>query len=179
MDGAELACVAASVSPARERLTLYGQLRLTPGELNFLDAVADAGSELYLPWEDHPLFADNAAAAGWLESRGWTVVREDRSSTGLAGAFLGLETERQGELRVFDQPEEEVRGALRRVKGLLRSGVRPEDIALVVMDDDAWAAQVSAVAWEYGVPVRFSTRPLAQRGWAAGWSGRWRPPSRD
>ena len=33
----------------------------------------------------------------------------------------------------------------------------------MVMDDDAWAAQVSAVAWEYGLPVRLSvTRPLAQ-----------------
>ena len=163
VDGVELACVAAGVSPTRERLTLYGQLRLTPGELNFLDAVADAGSELYLPWEDHPLFADNVTAADWLEKRGWTVFQEDCPATGLAGAFLGRETEPQGELRVFAQPEEEIRGALRRVKGLLRSGVRPEDVALVVMDDDAWAAQVSAVAWEYGVPVRLSvTRPLAE-----------------
>ena len=163
VDGVELACVAAGVSPVRERLTLYGQLRLTPGELNFLDAVADAGSELYLPWENHPLFADNAAAAGWLEERGWTVFREDHPSTGLAGAFLGRGADPQGELHVFAQPEEEIRGALRRVKGLLRSGVRPEDVALVVMDDDAWAAQVSAVAWEYGVPLRLSvTRPLAE-----------------
>ncbi|WP_407538647.1 PD-(D/E)XK nuclease family protein [Deinococcus radiomollis] len=163
IDGVELACVAAGISPARERLTLYGQLRLTPGELSFLDAVADEGSELYLPWENHPLFADNAAAAGWLEERGWTVFREDCPSTGLAGALLGRETAPQGELRVFAQAEEEVRGALRRVKGLLRSGVRPEDVALVVMDDDAWATQVSAVAWEYGVPIRLSvTRPLVE-----------------
>lgn len=105
VDGVELACVAAGVSPTRERLTLYGQLRLTPGELNFLDAVADAGSELYLPWEDHPLFADNVTAADWLEKRGWTVFREDCPATGLAGAFLGRETEPQGELRVFAQPE--------------------------------------------------------------------------
>ena len=64
MDGLELRLRGGRCFPARERLTLYGQLRLTPGELNFLDAVSDAGSELYLPWEDHPLFADNAAAAG-------------------------------------------------------------------------------------------------------------------
>ena len=162
VDGVELACVAASINPAPERVTLYGQLRLTLGELSFLNAVADAGSELYLPWEAHPLFEDNETAALWLEERGWTVIREEWPLTGLAAAFLGQATTSFGELRTFANPEAEVRGALRRVKGLLRSGVRPEDIALVVVDDDAWAAQVSAVAWEYGVQVRLSvTRPLA------------------
>ena len=96
-------------------------------------------------------------------------MQEDQSSNGLAGAFLGVETERRGELRVFDQPEEEIRGALRRVKRLLQSGVRPKDIALVVMDDDAWAAQVSAVAWEYGDRCGSqSPGHWHRRGWAAG-----------
>ena len=163
VDTVEIASVAAGVSPQRERITLYGQLRLTPGELSFLDTVAGEGSELYLPWEDHPLFEDAVRSASWLEKRGWTVIRENRPSSGLAAAFLGRGTEGQGELRTFAHPEDEVRGALRRVKGLLRSGVRPEDVALVVMDDDAWAARVSAVAWEYGVPVRLSvTRPLGE-----------------
>jgi hypothetical protein len=47
-----------------------------------------------------------------------------------------------------------VRGTLARIKCLLAEGVPPDEIALVARDDAFYGPIVSAIAWEYGLPVR-------------------------
>ncbi|PTA66914.1 PD-(D/E)XK nuclease family protein [Deinococcus arcticus] len=144
-----------------EPLTVFGYSRLSPDQLLFLDAAAGEGSVVALPWEDHPYFEETLQAASKLEALGWTVERRQDQSEGLSGAFLGRSTG-AGALHIAASEDDELRAALRQVKGLLRRGVAAADIALVVNDDDLWAPRVRAVAWEYGIPVQFSTSvPLA------------------
>ncbi|MCD0168603.1 PD-(D/E)XK nuclease family protein [Deinococcus sp. 23YEL01] len=144
-----------------ELLTVFGYSRLSADQLRFLQAAAGEGSVVALPWEDHPYFAENAQAALMLGAQGWAVERREAPSAGLAGAFLGR-SGGAGALHVAASADDELRVALRQVKGLLRRGVDAADIALVVNDDDLWAPRVRAVAWEYGIPVQFSTSvPLA------------------
>lgn len=142
-------------------LTVFGYVRLSLAELRFLDAAAEEGSELYLLWEDQPYFEDTLHAAQMLQERGWTVERRSEPSDGLVGAFLGR-TGGSGRVLAVGCEDDEVRAALRAVKGLLRAGTPASDIALVVQDDGAWAPRLRPVAQEYGVPVRYATsEPLA------------------
>ncbi|WP_027483292.1 PD-(D/E)XK nuclease family protein [Deinococcus pimensis] len=161
VDGAELLTVAANSIPRLGALTLLGYVRLTRDELRLLDTLAGEGSEVWLPWAEDALFDENDRAAVWLETRGWTVVRDEREPGGAAGAFLGL-GERAAPARSCASPEDEVRAALADIRGLLTRGVPSEDIALVTVDDAAWAPLVEAVAWEYAVPVSVTASvPLA------------------
>lgn len=144
-------------------LTVFGYVRLSPGELAFLDAAAAEGSVLALPWAEHAYFEENRRAAEALAARGWTVDPSGGEAPGLAGAFLGQPGAGRGELFVAADEDQEVRAALRRVKGLVRGGVPAGDVALVVPDDDVWAPRVRAVAQEYGLPLRLSTSlPLSR-----------------
>lgn len=160
IDAVEVVGTAARLAVAHP-LTVFGYVRFSKDELAFLNAVAGDGSTVYLPWEDHPAFQDNLEAARVLEGEGWTLQRSGAPSEGLAGALLGR-SGGSGSLITTTCEDDEVRAALREVKRLLQGGVAPEDIALVVNDDDAWAPRLRPVAWEYGVPIRFSTSvPLA------------------
>ena len=50
--------------------------------------------------------------------------------------------------------EAEVRGVLSQLKNKLVNGVTPDQIGLVVRDDSIYGPIVSAISWEYQIPVR-------------------------
>lgn len=162
--------------PKPKPVQVLGYCFLNAGELEFLERLAGPGSEVWLPYGEHPLFELNAKAADFLGCRGFQVVREPGP-----GEYRAW-TQAQLSASSHPNPEAEVRHALRQVKVLLREGVPAEQIALVSRDERAYLPIVWAVAREYGVPVALfqqvflsETRLgrgllLLLRAWQEGWS---------
>lgn len=172
LDPAEVMWAASRrIEPCLE-LTVWGYPRLGRDDLAFLDAVADAGSVLYLPAGADPAFAVNDASARALAGAGWEVRPADPALPPPTPALQAL---------VFPTAEAEVRWALGEAARLLEGGAAPEEVALVARDDAAWGPLVRAVAEEYGLRVSLpfevplSDTPLGAwlaellRAWASGW----------
>ncbi len=162
--------------PKPRPIQLLGYCFLGAGELAFLERLAGPGSEVWLPYGDHPLFELNLKAADFLQSRGFEVVH------GPGPGEYRAWTQARLSASSHPNPEAEVRHALRQVKALLREGVPAEQIALVSREERAYMPIVWAVAREYGVPVALFQRvPLSEtrlgrglllllRAWQEGWS---------
>lgn len=159
VDQSEALWRAAELSPARRKVYVHGYFRPRVDELAFIDAIAGDGSEFILPCTEHPISGENREAVEFLSQRGWDV---DDSSAGplTSGQKLAIDfaSGRSDGPSVsawtYSHVEAEVRGTLGRIKCLLIEGVSPDEIALVARDDSFYGPVVSAVAWEYGLPVR-------------------------
>ncbi len=168
VDSAETLARAAELPLARRALLVYGYPRLGHDELRLVDAAAGEGSAIYLPDFADPVFEENRDAARFLESRGWTIRREegvpDDVGARLATAFLGAPSV-GGAVRAYayDNAEAEVRGTLAQVKALLVEGTPPHEIAVIARDDAACGPLALAIAWEHGLPLRaLYAIPLSQ-----------------
>ncbi|PLS85444.1 MAG: hypothetical protein CYG60_12530, partial [Actinobacteria bacterium] len=148
VDPAEVVGEAAGCSPPERPVRLYGYPRLGADETAFLDAVAADGSEVYLPYAEEPLFAENLRTAEELCRRGWRLEKEPAPSAWTIGEGISVGAQ------VYPHREAEVRGALAQIKELLADGANPKEIVLVSRDDSGYGPTVLAVAREYGVPVR-------------------------
>lgn len=159
VDQSEVLWRASERSPARKRVHVYGYFRPRVDELAFVDAVAGDGSEFILPCDAHPVFSENREAVEFLRQRGWRVENDSSAPATvgerLAADFAAGSPAGQG-ISAFAYPhvEAEVRGTLAQIKRLIISGTRPDEIALVARDDAFYGPFVTAVAWEYSLPIR-------------------------
>jgi hypothetical protein len=160
VDPSEVLWRAIECKPERRKIYVYGYFRPRVDELAFIDAIAANESEIVLPcMEEHPIFSENREAVIYLKQRGWQVEEESPTpltlgeSTSLDFA-VGRATTSGIPLHVYPHVEAEVRGVLAQIKRRLIAGTAPTDIALVARDDSFYGPYVSAVAWEYGIPVR-------------------------
>ncbi len=157
VDPAEAVREAAGCSPPKRPLRLYGYPRLGADETAFLDAVAADGSEVYLPYAEDSLFAENLRTAEELCRRGWRFDKHPAASVWTVDEGVSVDAQ------AYPHREAEVRGALAQIKELLADGANTEEIVLVSRDDSGYGPTVLAVAQEYGVPVRALYRvPLTE-----------------
>lgn len=158
IDGAARLWTAAQVVQRQEKLFVYGYPRVGRADLYFLDAVAADGSVFVLPYTESALFSENHSAAALLQRRGWDVVTRteppDTVGDRLSERFLTPQGDAADvRAEAYRDRESEVRGALGRVKHLLRNGVAADEIVLVARREAEYGPTIAAVAWEYGVPV--------------------------
>lgn len=160
VDPSEVLWQAIECRPERRKIYVYGYFHPRIDELEFIDIIAGEESEIALPClEEHPIFSENREAMLYLQQRGWQVEEETPTPLTLGEiAALGFATGRDSKssipLHAYPHVEAEVRGVLAQIKSRLIRGTAPEDIALVARDDSYYGPTVSAVAWEYGLPVR-------------------------
>lgn len=159
VDQSEVLWRAAELNPARKKVYIHGYFRPRVDELAFIDAIAGDESEFVLPCTEHPISSENREAVEFLRQRGWVV---DSTAAGplTPGQRLAIDFASghgAGHLVSacsYPHVEAEVRGTLARIKRLLIAGAAPDVIALVARDDAFYGPVVSAIAWEYGLPVR-------------------------
>lgn len=159
VDQSEALWRAAELKPVRRKVYIHGYFRPRVDELAFIDAIAGDGSEFILPCSEYPISSENREAVEFLRQRGWKV--DDAASGPLTlGQRLALDfasgqsAEPSVSAWTYPHVEAEVRATLARIKCLLAGGVPPDEIALVARDDAFYGSIVSAIAWEYGLPVR-------------------------
>ncbi|SDF05280.1 PD-(D/E)XK nuclease superfamily protein [Thermus arciformis] len=142
-------------------LRLWHYPYLGTGELAFLKGVAAPGSEVELLLPEGAWGEANRRAKEALEEVGLKV--RPLELAGLGRAFLqgrglqGREADRVQALR-FPDMEAEVRHVLASLKGLLREGLSPGEVALVARDDRRYGPLVAAVGFDQGLPVRLLYR---------------------
>lgn len=142
-------------------LRLWHYPYLGTGELAFLKGVAARGSEVELLLPEGAWGEANRRAKEALEEVGLKV--RPLELAGLGRAFLqgrglqGREADRVQALR-FPDMEAEVRHVLASLKGLLREGLSPGEVALVARDDRRYGPLVAAVGFDQGLPVRLLYR---------------------
>ncbi|BDG22670.1 PD-(D/E)XK nuclease family protein [Thermus thermophilus] len=142
-------------------LRLWHYPYLGTGELAFLKGVAAPGSEVELLLPEGAWGEANRRAKEALEEVGLKV--RPLELAGLGRAFLqgrglqGREADRVQALR-FPDMEAEVRYVLASLKGLLREGLSPGEVALVARDDRRYGPLVAAVGFDQGLPVRLLYR---------------------
>ncbi|BCP67568.1 PD-(D/E)XK nuclease family protein [Thermus thermophilus] len=137
-------------------LRLWHYPYLGTGELAFLKGVAAPGSEVELLLPEGAWGEANRRAKEALEEVGLKV--RPLELAGLGRAFLqGGGVGRVQALR-FPDMEAEVRHVLASLKGLLRKGLSPGEVALVARDDRRYGPLVAAVGFDQGLPVRLLYR---------------------
>lgn len=137
-------------------LRLWHYPYLGTGELAFLKGVAAPGSEVELLLPEGAWGEANRRAKEALEEVGLKV--RPLELAGLGRAFLqGGGVGRVQALR-FPDMEAEVRYVLASLKGLLRKGLSPGEVALVARDDRRYGPLVAAVGFDQGLPVRLLYR---------------------
>jgi len=137
-------------------LRLWRYPYLGTGELAFLKGVAAPGSEVELLLPEGAWGEANRRAKEALEEVGLKV--RPLELAGLGRAFLqGGGVGRVQALR-FPDMEAEVRHVLASLKGLLRGGLPPGEVALVARDDRRYGPLVAAVGFDQGLPVRLLYR---------------------
>jgi RecB family exonuclease len=144
-------------------LRVLGYPYLGAGELAFLRGSAAPGSQVELPLPSTAWGEVNRKAKEALEGAGLQV--REASLSPLARAFLeqGEPTGYQIKALRFPDMEGEVRYVLAQVKGLLKEGVAPWEIALVVRDDRLYGPLAAAVAFEQGLHLHLLYRiPLGE-----------------
>jgi RecB family exonuclease len=146
VDQAEVLWQAAQTPRERRLVQVWGYPRLGSDEVAFIDAVAEEGSMLHLPYAEDHTFYENRGTAEELERHGWTV-----EWTSIRAAW---DTRIPIDAHSYPHVEAEVRGALAQVKVLLADGIPTDNIVLVARDDASYGPTVLAVAREYGVPVQ-------------------------
>lgn len=159
IDGAARLWAAAPMVQRQEKLFVYGYPRVGRADLYFLDAVAADGSVFVLPYTEDALFSENLSASVLLQQRGWEVVTRTATPATvgdrLSQRFLTPQVDTvEVRAEAYRDRESEVRGALGRVKHLLRSGVSLDEVVLVARREAEYGPTIAAVAWEYGVPVQ-------------------------
>ncbi|MDM7924075.1 MAG: PD-(D/E)XK nuclease family protein [Pyrinomonadaceae bacterium] len=171
IDSVELLWEAAHSEPERVRLVIYGHHRARKEEIHFINAAAADGSQYFLPVGDDPIFTVNSEWAKFLTENGWVI--EDNTPYEPAGigeqlaarfvAAAGSAPEVCA--HAFSNIEAEVRGALSRIKELIASGADYGQTVIVVRDQENYIPVLSAVAKEYGVPIKSAySIPLASTG---------------
>lgn len=159
VDQSEVLWRAAERGPARRKIYVHGYFRPRVDELTFIDGLAGDESEFILPCTEHPISSENREAVEFLRQRGWDV---DDNAAGeltigqrLAIDFASGHSPRQSiSAYAYPNVEAEVRGTMTQIKRLLFDGAAPDEIALVARDDAFYGPMVSAIAWEYELPIR-------------------------
>lgn len=151
----------------RHHVMVYGYPRLGVGELAFLDALADDGSALVLPYLDHPLFTENRQSANFLAERGWSIEYHPAPQApgpAFTGGYLaGLPVPPSVCAGTYPTMEAEVRDTLAQIKGLIADGTPAAEIVLVARHDRQYGPLVLEIGQEYGLPIRaFFAVPLAE-----------------
>ena len=177
--------VCADEPSLQEKVVVAGYPRLPVAEREFLNAYAAAGSVVYLPCTDAPLFADNRVAVEHFRTAGWQVEIEPAEAIHVGDALarkwtgIGVDLAPAAPVppaavsaRTFPDRDAEVRGTLSEVKRLLLEGVPSDAIAVVARHEQEYGPALLAVADEYDVPFRvLYTVPLQQTrfgGWLEG-----------
>lgn len=163
VDGSECMIQASMLATERTRFTIYGYFRARPEEIGIISALADEGSEYYLPCGGIPLLDNNRRWRDVMISQGWSEDPEGCGplvglGRGLAKVFGGTESvgeNIEGSIRAISLAtiEDEVRFVLGKAKGLIADGASPHEIAIVCERPDDYAAALSAVSDEYGLPL--------------------------
>ena len=167
IDSAEVLWKAIECKPQKRVIYVHGYYRPRIDELAFIDFISADKSIFSLPCTDDAIFRENQDAIQFLNQNGWNVenslfetgVKESEAMVGerLALAFIsGSSVSAQDEFQtvVYPNLEAEVRGVLSQIKNKLVNGVSPDQIGLVVRDDSTYGPIVSAISWEYQIPVR-------------------------
>lgn len=167
IDSAEILWKAIECGLQKKVVYVHGYYRPRIDELVFIDSLSAEDSIFSLPCSDDAIFRENQDAVSFLNQRGWEVenslfgtdIKEPETTAGerLALDFIsGNPSSVHNDLRVvvYPNPEAEVRGVLSQMKNKLVNGVSPDQIGLIVRDDSVYGPIVSAVAWEYQIPVR-------------------------
>lgn len=142
----------------RRPLLVFGYLHLSRPELALIDALADNGSLVVLPYQDHALFQDNLQSAQFLQRCGWDIQigRSEGQQPARVwpnGFLQGLPIPEHLDAVCHPHLEAEVRGALKRAKAFLADGVPASDMVLVARNDQLYGPLILDVAWEYDLPV--------------------------
>ncbi len=168
IDPSEVIWQAVRQTNERRKVLVHGYFRPRVDELELINAIADEGSQFFLPCAEHPIFGENREAAEFLRLRGWQILEDGGGPTRL-GDRLALSFLSRGpvppdaEVYAFPNVDAEVRGALAQIKSRLVAGVAPDEIVLVARDDASYGPTVLSVAWEYGLPVRaYYAVPLSE-----------------
>lgn len=157
IDRDETLLFAASLKPQKRKILVYGYFRGRVEETEFIDAVADEGSVYFLPVASHHSFTVNRSRADWLIERGWS---EDAGAPKVAGIgqeaalrFVGISKSVVTGLtaEVFSDIDAEIRGTLTKVKQLVSSGTRPQDVAVMCRNVRNYGPVIAPVAEEYGL----------------------------
>lgn len=159
VEEAELLGEASRYVTQRQNLLVYGYPSLNRHEQHVIDALADEGSRVILPYAAHKYFGENRHTASAFEQNGWLIQHEDtpRSTLGdrLVAAFLQAgDLPNRVHATVYPNQETEARGVLGQIKTWMASGISPAEIAIVTGDEGLYGPMLHAMAWEYQVPVR-------------------------
>lgn len=138
--------IAAQHSPQPLRIQVVGFPRLGLAELEFIHAVADAGSEVWLPLPNPDLFAENLESASYLAQHGWEVLHQ-------ASPQPLLYQSQVCQVHRYSDIHQEVRGVLAQVKQQLDMGVSKDQLALLVRNEALYGPPLRSVAWEYDLPL--------------------------
>ena len=160
IDSSQILLAASSRVLERRRVLIYGHFRARKEELALIDALADDGSEYFLPCGEDPIFGVNKAAVRQLVDSGWEINNDEtkgaRQSIGsrAAARFARIS---KGAAPVtalaFSDIDKEVRSTLASIKKLVRGGISPREIIVVARDLKTYTRPITVSADEYGVPV--------------------------
>lgn len=167
IDSAQILWKAAELHPQSRRTFIYGFYRPRIDELNFIDAISTDGSFVFIPCTTDSIFRENQDAVQFLTQKGWELEKNlfeeellnenltvgERTALGFISGnpienTLGIN------LSAYPNLESEVRGVLAVIKNKLRNGVPASEIGIVARDDSIYGPTVSAIAWEYQIPLR-------------------------
>ena len=152
---------AAASAPEPTKLFVIGYPRLGHADVHFLDAVADEGSVLVLPFIPHDLFSENQQAADFLAARGWSIEKTETlpktMGEQLSARYLDA-TRPAPEVtaQAYRDREAEVRATLGKIKHLLQSGVDVREIVIIARRESDYGPTLEAIAWEYEVQVNLN-----------------------
>lgn len=162
LDPAQVYQRAATLQPTARLLWVCGYPEWIDRQprLQFLTAIAAAGSILSLPSSPELDLPGQHQAIADLQARGWTVETGEDEPSASANSTMSSPVDNRPADSYLNQ-EEEVRGVLRQVKRLWHQGVAPQDLALVTWDTEGYEPMLREIAWEYELPIAGDrSRPL-------------------
>lgn len=167
IDSAEILWKGIECKPQKRIVYVHGYYRPRIDELAFIDSISADKSIFNLPSTDDAVFRENQDAVLFLNQKGWSTenslfkssFEESKATTGerLSQDFISgnPDSDQKGTSVIYyPNLEAEVRGVLSQLKNKLVNGVSPDQIGLIVRDDSIYGPIVSAISWEYQIPVR-------------------------
>lgn len=151
---------ALSCPPERGKHLIYGYPYFDEAQLALLNQVCEAGSVITLTSEPHRTFNRAWKAQVALEKQGWQVVVAPDSVRETVGtravnhllASTGPVPEHITHT-TLPSPEAEVRQVMGHIHHLLKGGTAPEDVVVVVRDQDTYLPLLRETSRRYHLPI--------------------------
>ncbi|GGJ55341.1 hypothetical protein [Deinococcus roseus] len=147
-------------APEQGKYLVYGYPYFDQAQVELLGKVCEPGSVVTLTSEGHRTFSRARKAQSALESQGWKVqmapdsVRETVGTRAVDHLLAGTGPVPEHITHTpLPGPEAEVRHTLGHIHHLLKGGVPPEDVVVVVRDQDTYLPLIREASRRYQLPI--------------------------